>query len=58
MWQEIAGDGLEDGEDSRPHKEKSRDDEQRPAVTQQCLQEAAIAVGQKNNLSDNTNRCS
>jgi hypothetical protein len=56
--QEIAGDRLEDGEDSRSHKQKNRDDQKRPAVTQQCLQEAAIAVGQKNYLSDNTNRCS
>ena len=51
MRQEVAGRRLENGEASTRQKKDRRDDQQRPAVADRSLQEAAIVLCQKKILT-------
>jgi hypothetical protein len=49
--QKISGRGLKDGEGATADKQDSRENQQRPAIADGCLQEAAIVVCQKKTLT-------
>ena len=49
--EEVAARRLKNGEGSTRHEHDRREEQQRPAVADRCLQEAVIVVGQNKILT-------